>query len=231
MGAALLQDIGMHDLVANSEESYMQLAIALGTEPELRKQKSDQIKQKMQGNPRFLDSRSYSVQIGALFQKLIRKYHTDALTKEHNLRDVNLIIFPDWSQSEEILYQNLASAIRAVVTHPDKSHITLLIDTSNIAEEDADLALSSVLMNLMMEEDLDVSDGLEISLIPQLSEIQWQALSSRIYARIVGKNGTSPMLAYSEVNNIPIVELNHFSSKRVVQLNNGSWSLQSAFSD
>jgi len=231
MGAALLQDIGMHDLVANSEESYMQLAIALGTEPELHKQKSDQIKQKMQGNPRFLDTRSYSVQIGGLFQKLIRKYHTDALSKEHNLRDVNLIIFPDWSQSEEIAYQNLASAIRAVVTHPDKSHITLLIDTSNIAEEDAALALSSVVMNLMMEEDLEVSDGLEISLIPQLGEIQWQALSSRIYARIVGKNGTSARLAYSELNNIPIVELNHFSSKRVVQLNNGSWSLQSAFSD
>jgi predicted O-linked N-acetylglucosamine transferase (SPINDLY family) len=231
MGAALLQDIGMHDLVANSEESYMQLAIALGTEPDLRKQKSDQIKQKMQGNPRFLNSRSYSVQMGALFQKLIRKYHTDTLTKEHNLRDVNLIIFPDWSQSQEIAYQNLASAIRSVVTHPDKSHITLLIDTSNMAEEDAALALSSVVMNLMMEEDLDVSDELEISLISQLSEIQWQALSSRIYARIVGKNGTSPMIAYSGVNNIPIVELNHFSSKRVVQLNNGSWSLQSAFSD
>jgi predicted O-linked N-acetylglucosamine transferase (SPINDLY family)/cephalosporin hydroxylase len=231
MGAALLQDIGMHDLVANSEESYIQLAIALGTEPELRKQKSDQIEQKMQGKPKFLDSRSYSAQMGALFQELLRKYQANALGNELKLRDINLIIFPDWSQPEESISEALASAIRAIVTHPDKSHITLLIDTSKIADEDAELALSSIVMNLMMEEDLDVTDGPEISPIAQLSEMQWQALLSRLHARIVWENGTPQAITYPGVNNLPILELNHFSSKRVVQLNNGSWSLESAFSN
>lgn len=231
MGAALLQDIGMHDLVANSEESYIQLAIALATEPELRKQKSDQIKQKMQSNPRFLDSRSYSAQMGALFQELLRKYQADTLGNKLKLRDINLIIFPNWSQPEESISQDLAGVIRAVVTHPDKSHITLVIDTNSIANEDAELVLSSIVMSLMMEEDLDVTDGPEISLMAQLSEMQWQALSSRIHARIVWENETPQAIAYSPVNNIPLVELNHFSSKRVVQLNNGSWSLQSALSD
>ena len=231
MGAALLQEIGRHDLVANSEESYIQLAIALGTEPELRKQKSDQIERKMQGNPKFLDSRSYSAQVGALFQELLRKHQADALGKELKLRDINLIIFPDWSQSEESISLALASVIRAIATHPDKNHITLLIDTSNIANEDAELTLSSIVMNLMMEEDLDVTEGPEISLIDQLSEMEWQALSSRIHARIVWENETPQAIAYSGVNNLPIIELNHFSSKRVVQLNNGSWSLESTFSN
>lgn len=231
MGAALLQDIGMHDLVSNSEESYIQLAIALGTQPELRKQKSDQIKRKMQGNPRFLDSRSYSAQMGALFQELLRKYHADTLGNELKLRDINLIIFPDWSQPEESISQALASAIKAIVTHPDKSQITLLIDTNNMANEDAELTLSSIVMNLMMEEDLDVTDGPDISPLNQLSEMQWQALSSRIHGRIVWEDETPQAIAYSGVNNLTILELNHFSSKRVVQLNNGSWSLESAFSN
>jgi predicted O-linked N-acetylglucosamine transferase (SPINDLY family) len=231
MGAALLQDIGMLNLVADSEESYIQIAIALGREPELRKQRSDQIKQKMLDNPRFLDSRSYSAQMGALFQELIRKYQADALGKELNLREINLLIFPDWSQSEDCLYQDFASVIRAIATHPDKNYITLLVDTSNIANEDAELLLSSIAMNLMMEEDLDVTDGPEISLMGQLIDMQWTALSSRIYARIVWETETPPAFTYSGVNNIPIFELNHFSSKRVVQLNNGSWSLQLASSD
>jgi predicted O-linked N-acetylglucosamine transferase (SPINDLY family) len=73
VGAAFLQELQIPDLIANTEESYMQLAIALGTNPELRKQKSNQIKQKMQCNPRFMDSRSYSAQIGALFQALCKQ--------------------------------------------------------------------------------------------------------------------------------------------------------------
>jgi hypothetical protein len=231
MGAALLQDLGMHDLVAHNEESYIQIAITLGTNPELRKQRSDQLKQKMQGNPRFLDSRSYSAQMGALFQELIRKYHSDALAKDLKLREINLLIFPNWSQSEDCLYEGFASVIREIGSHPDKNYITLLVDTSNIANEDAELVLSSIAMNLMMEEDLDVTDGPEISLMDQLSDIQWLALASRIYARIVWEPETPQAFAYSGVNNIPIFELNHFSRKRVVQLNNSCWSLQLASSN
>lgn len=101
-----------------------------------------------------------------------------------NLRETNLIIFPDWSQPEEALLLELQEAIRTVATHPDKGQITLLIDTSGISAEDADMAVSSVAMNLMMESDLDVSEGPEISLVPQLSEAQWQALLPRLQGRI-----------------------------------------------
>jgi hypothetical protein len=36
--------------------------------------------------------------------------------------------------------------------------MTLLVDTSNIPDEDAELAISGVVMNLLMEEDLDVAE-------------------------------------------------------------------------
>jgi predicted O-linked N-acetylglucosamine transferase (SPINDLY family) len=72
-GSALLRDLQIPDLIAKDEESYIQLAIALGTNPQLRKQKSNQIKQKMQSNPRFMDSSAYSKQIGALLQELCQQ--------------------------------------------------------------------------------------------------------------------------------------------------------------
>jgi predicted O-linked N-acetylglucosamine transferase (SPINDLY family)/glycosyltransferase involved in cell wall biosynthesis len=205
MGAALVQQLGIPDLVAESEESYIQLAIALGTNPEFRYQKSAQIKQKMQENPGFLDTHSYSTEIGRLFQEIFRKYQSNALTTRLNLRDINLIIFPDWSQPEELLLPGLASAIAAIATHPDKSKMTLLVDSSNISDEDANLALSSVVMNLLMEEDLDVSDGSEISLIGQLSEIQWSVLIPRLHGRIVLENENREAVAQAKAENLALL--------------------------
>jgi len=124
-----------------------------------------------------------------------------------NLRDINLIVFPDWSQPEESLGLELEGVVRAIATHPDKIKMTLLVDSSNISDEDANLALSSVVMNLLMEEDLDVSDGLEISLIGQLSKIQWSALIPRLHSRIVLENENTEAIAQAKAENIALFEL------------------------
>lgn len=124
-----------------------------------------------------------------------------------NLKGTNLIVFPDWSQPEDSLSQDLASVIRAVVSHPDKSDMTLLIDTSGISDEDANLALSAAAMNLLLEEDLDVSDGPEISLLAKLGETQWEALLPRIQARISLENENKQAIAQAKAENIPSCEL------------------------
>ncbi|WP_265236569.1 glycosyltransferase [Lyngbya sp. CCAP 1446/10] len=127
-----------------------------------------------------------------------------------NLRDINLIVFPDWSQPEESLGLELEGVVRAIATHADKSNITLLVDTTNISDEDANLALSSVVMNLLMEEDLDVSDGLEISLIGQLSKIQWSALIPRLHSRIVLENENTEAIAQAKADRLSSFELDRF---------------------
>ncbi|CAC5344271.1 MULTISPECIES: glycosyltransferase [Planktothrix] len=101
-----------------------------------------------------------------------------------NLREINLVIFPDWSQPEEVLYTELANIIKTITTHPNRSKITLLIDHQNISDEDANLALSSVMMNLLMEEELELDDSVEIVLMGQLNSSQWSALSSQLQGRI-----------------------------------------------
>lgn len=60
LGSALLRELQVCDLITDSEEGYMQLAIALAKKTAFRQQKRLQIQHKMQNNPRFLDSRSYS---------------------------------------------------------------------------------------------------------------------------------------------------------------------------
>jgi len=74
MGAAMLQSINLNDLVVENEESYINLAVKLGTDEKLRKQYREQILEKMANNPPFLDSRSYSAQIGDVLKQLFEKH-------------------------------------------------------------------------------------------------------------------------------------------------------------
>ena len=135
----------------------------------------------------------------------------DATLVGLNLQEINLIVFPDWSQPEESLGLELEGVVRAIATHPDKSKMTLLVDSSNISDEDANLALSSVAMNLLMTEDLDVSDGPEISLIGQLSQMQREILISRLHGRIVLENQNREAIAHAKAENIPTCELDSFT--------------------
>lgn len=129
-----------------------------------------------------------------------------------NLKDINLIIFPAWLGPEDFLVLEVSEVIRAIATHPDKSHMTLLIHIGNFPEEDANLLLSAVAMNLLMQDDGDVTSGLEISLVGQLEETHWEALVPRIQARIVLENENKGAIAVVKAENIPAFDLDSFNS-------------------
>lgn len=134
-----------------------------------------------------------------------------------NLKDINLIIFPNWNQPEESLGIELAQVIRELLSNPAKNYITLLIDTTGISEEDANLFLSSVAMNLLMEEDLDISEELEISLIGKLEEIQWEALLPRLQARIILENENQEAIAQAKAETLLSFELDSFNEQETAQ--------------
>jgi hypothetical protein len=101
------------------------------------------------------------------------------------LGDENLIIFPDWSQDEEELGEEIANVCHNLAQNSDFNRPTLLIDTSNIEDlESANMLLSSIAMNLMMSADIDITEQLEIALTGKLAPIQWQALVPKIQLRI-----------------------------------------------
>jgi hypothetical protein len=96
------------------------------------------------------------------------------------LKKINLIIFPDWSKPEELLFRDLERIIRAIATHPDRSQIQLLIKMSDISDEEANLVMSGVAMNLLMQEDLDITESPEISFVEEMDKMQWKALLPHI---------------------------------------------------
>lgn len=185
MGAAMLEAIKLHDLVTDSEQTYIELAIALGTDNQLYNRLQQQVRQRMQDRPAILDSQTFGHIIGNLFKQFIVDYHAQELAEQFHLRTINLLIFPDWSASEEDLLESLAEVIQAIAHHPTSESITLLLDGTGIDEENANLALSSVAMNLMMmAEEPDIYESLELSFIESLTKWQWQALLSQVKGRV-----------------------------------------------
>jgi hypothetical protein len=153
-------------------------------------------------------------------KKLMKDYFTGELNLDEKtislpvkLGETNLIIFPDWAASEEEIYQNLEQAIRAIATHPARSYITLLVDTSGISADDANLFLSDVAMNLFMQEDLDITEELEISFVGQLNEIQWKALLPRLKTRIVLEKENQQAIAAVKAENLPSCKPESLSQK------------------
>lgn len=131
----------------------------------------------------------------------------DAAILPIELKEINLIMFPDWSEPEESLSRELQGIIGTLANRPDKSDITLVVDTTNISEDDANLILSSIAMNLLMESDLDVADGPEIFLLGKLDRIQWADILPRIHNRIVMEHENRPAIAQSGASSIPTTDL------------------------
>jgi glycosyltransferase involved in cell wall biosynthesis len=140
----------------------------------------------------------------------------DATLLPLKLNQTNLIIFPDWSQPEDSLGDELQRAIAAIATHPEYQDTTLLIDTSGTSYEDAELLLSSVTMNLLMEEDLDVSEGLEISLIGDLSEIQWRILLPRLHGKILLTQENLQSIANAKAEKIPAFKIDILKKENII---------------
>ncbi|MEG4166984.1 MULTISPECIES: glycosyltransferase [unclassified Microcoleus] len=116
MGAAVVRSLSMPDLIANSEASYIQLAVTLGTNPELRQRYRQEIQQKMQANPACFDSVAYSGAIGKLFQELFGNWQSSHLEASHNLQD-SIPKQPDFDEilSNTVnLYQRNSSNISAI---------------------------------------------------------------------------------------------------------------------
>lgn len=143
-------------------------------------------------------------------QKVLRQEKLLYLQESLNLKNINLIIFPDWSASEEFLLEQFAEILRTIFNHPDAEKITLLIDIDDISEDEASLILSSVTMNLLMEDDLDLTDKASISLVKELSEIDWEALLPNIYARIFwDKENQQRIHTLVKSANIPIYKVDN----------------------
>jgi hypothetical protein len=138
----------------------------------------------------------------------------------HRTSKIYLIIFPNWSQPEESLFFELSEVIRSVVTHPNKSRLILLIDTSNTSLENANLILSSVTMELFLQEELEITDEPEIFLIGEFNEVQWKYVLFILDARLVLANENKHAITELRAESLPSYTLDSFKEEQIFRSRN-----------
>jgi len=145
----------------------------------------------------------------------------DFLSLLKGLRSINFVIFPDWLQQEESLYSDIERVVRAILNHPDKNNILLLILASNISEEDAELVLADITMNLLIQGDVAEADEAGIFLLKKMSRVQWAALSNLIYSRILLEKENRQEILHAKAEKLSVVEADSLSNRRIINLKTG----------
>ena len=75
-GAAILKEIGLTELITPGEQEYLDLAIRLGQNPNLRDVLKEKILNRMDAGPPFLDPESCSEKYAAAFKQMTRPTHS-----------------------------------------------------------------------------------------------------------------------------------------------------------
>ncbi len=70
MASSLLRDLNLPELVADTEEDYIRLAVELGSQPERREMLRTRIQASFSASPRFLDTVQYGQQMNELLQRI-----------------------------------------------------------------------------------------------------------------------------------------------------------------
>ncbi|MDB9486561.1 class I SAM-dependent methyltransferase [Dolichospermum circinale CS-537/01] len=104
-----------------------------------------------------------------------------------NLRNTNFIIFPDWSQSIEVIFAQLLNICQAIIDHPKNSDIALLIDIQNTNLEDANFLLADVLLNLCYQGNTETDDDQlpQFNLFKTNSPEEYKGLLPILHSRII----------------------------------------------
>lgn len=128
-----------------------------------------------------------------------------------NLREINFIVFPDWKQSIDLIFNDLVRVIQAIFVHPQKSKITLLIDTQMINLEDAEFLLGDILMSLYSEDiEIDEEKTPRFSLLNLPSLDSYETLLPFLYSRIVLEWENTELISQIPFHNLPTLTLEEF---------------------
>jgi glycosyltransferase involved in cell wall biosynthesis len=132
-----------------------------------------------------------------------------------NLKDINVVIFPDWQIQEELLYNTLILVIKKIFSLPNCENINLLIYNNQINDEDANFIISDVVFHIYQENDVDITEEPGISIISNYSESQWRILLKKINAHIIMEYENYQAIQNLPPNTIPSFNLNELENKNI----------------
>ena len=128
--------------------------------------------------------------------------NAELLASNLDLRNINLLVCPDWHQAEDLISDRLLSALTHVFTSPQVEHIALVVCIEQEQEEMVSLLLSAVIMNILMQEDMEVRGEPGIVFVDRTNSLLWSAIFPKIQYRLSLQ--TDEIQSSLEINDLPI---------------------------
>ncbi|MDX2096642.1 MAG: hypothetical protein SFW36_02615, partial [Leptolyngbyaceae cyanobacterium bins.59] len=120
------------------------------------------------------------------------------------LRQINLVAFVNWTESEEDLYAELGRIIRGVFNHPQANEIVLLLTAYGVSQENAELILADVTMGVMGEL-TDIPEVLpEIALVPPIASPEWLVIVPHLTARLKLQQEHQEAIVMTQAGVLPV---------------------------
>lgn len=126
-----------------------------------------------------------------------------------SLRMTNWLIVPDWTNLDS-LYPGLIEVIQAVLWHPDRATITLLIDTSNASDLEIGAVLDEIVFSILIQAELEILDETAPEFCPlaQLTTETWAAIAPHLQGRIVLAQENPEVLNLPVIQALPTLTVN-----------------------
>jgi hypothetical protein len=103
-----------------------------------------------------------------------------------DLRAANIIILLDWNQSEDFLNRKLVELFQnAISFHYLDSLGILFYLNGQVVLEDAQLIISSVIMDLYLKEIIVDPDCFHVDFVPEVSNKQWESLLPSLSGKVI----------------------------------------------
>ena len=131
-----------------------------------------------------------------------------------NLKKINLILFPDWNQSMEVIFEQLANVCQIIIKHPKSSDIALLIDIHNIHLEDAQFLLADILMDIYFNDNKDINN----CKLPEFNLLKVNLIEE--YKGLMPVMDSRIILEYENLEIINQTEFKKISSFNLAELSN-----------
>lgn len=128
--------------------------------------------------------------------------NAELLASNLDLRNINLLVCPDFHQAEELISDRLLSTLTPVFTSPQVEHIALVVCIEQWQEEMVSLLFSAVIMNILMQEDMEVRGEPGIVFVDRSNFLLWSVIFPKIQYRLSLQ--TDEIQSSPEINDLPI---------------------------
>jgi predicted O-linked N-acetylglucosamine transferase (SPINDLY family)/glycosyltransferase involved in cell wall biosynthesis len=183
-GSAFLRELKAEELIAQDVQSYIDISVQLGRNVSFRDRMQDVIQDGMAQNPSFVNSDRYGKEISEALHTIFDDHQSQQILNSLEIRDKNLILFPNWNLDEDELFESMLNPIRSIVTEEGCERAGLLVYISDRDPEYADLLMTSILMHLISEEGIEIEgDGPLVDFLDKF-EFQQKSKISEIYSLI-----------------------------------------------